>query len=485
MKKQCISIIFCILSVSLFTGIIGCGNDVSSYKSVFAIRGFVYKPVESAVLNAEVFAAKKGLLVTRYKLTDPGYVPVIGATVECDGISQQTDSNGQFVLNLFNQGIKHIIVNTSTSQNAQDYSPVAVQMVASDPNTANQPPDSMKVVPTNITVPNGKKHQFNLNFKQGNNDVDAPPGTITWSVEGGIGVVDPNGLFTATTPGQGKVIAVWDTLSSYSDVRVKGDSEDTGTLHGFVSSGTTMVPGVIIEVDGISEIGITDVNGEYTITEILSGNYDVTAILDNQTVGQEKINIKANQINECNFIITTPITPTASVTVNPNPTNTVSPNPTGTVSPNPTNTVSPNPTGTVSPNPTGTVSPNPTNTVSPNPTNTVSPGPTIAPVFYNISGKYQNSQGTPIPNVRVVLKKGHVSIGDKGVTLAFTDTADGFYSFSNITSGLSYTIDVFSPDDSSFGNIRAHIYLYVAPEETNKVVNITEGTYIYIRSNKN
>ncbi|MEQ8186402.1 MAG: Ig-like domain-containing protein [Candidatus Eremiobacterota bacterium] len=444
MEKQFISIIFCILLISLFTGITGCGNDVPYYKPVIAIRGFVYKPVETAFLNSEAFATRKGLLVTRYTLADPNYVPVIGATIECDGISQQTDSNGQFVLNLFNQGIKNIIVNTSTSQNAQDYSPIVVKMAAADPNTASQPPDSMKVVPPNITVPNGKKHQFNLNFKQGNNDVDTPPGTITWSVEGGIGVVDSNGLFTATTPGQGKVIAVWDTLSSYSDVRVKGDSEDTGTLHGFVSSGTMMVPGVIIEVDGISEIGITDVNGEYTITEILPGNYNVTATLNNQTAGQEKINIKANKINECNFIITTPITPTASVTVKPNP----------------------------------------TNTVSPNPTNTVSPNPTTAPVFYNISGKYQNSQGTPIPNVRLVLKKGHVSIGDKGVTLAFTDTADGFYSFSNITSRLSYTIDVFSPDDSSFGNIRAHIYLYVAPEETNKVVNITEGTYIYIRSNQ-
>ncbi|MEQ8168390.1 MAG: hypothetical protein ABRQ38_05800 [Candidatus Eremiobacterota bacterium] len=49
MKKQFISIIFCILSVSLFTYITGFGNDVSYYKTVFAIGGFVYKPVESAV----------------------------------------------------------------------------------------------------------------------------------------------------------------------------------------------------------------------------------------------------------------------------------------------------------------------------------------------------------------------------------------------------------------------------------------------------
>lgn len=68
--------------------------------------------------------------------------------------------------------------------------------------------------------------------------------SITWSAEGGIGFVDATGLFTATTPGVGRVVARAGTVADTAEVEV-APVEVASDLHALELSvaGGTLLPG--------------------------------------------------------------------------------------------------------------------------------------------------------------------------------------------------------------------------------------------------
>jgi len=305
--------IIILLTLSLFIPFIsGCGGSSTSsinpapivptptepVSPDLSLTGYVYKPVDVITGNDFAGISKNGLIVTDNPLEDGSYEPVNGASVKNQQSTNitQTDSNGKFQMTNISEGELDLIVDPSTSTNGSDYSPVSEKILIVNPNNTTEifPPDELKVVPVKITVPNGKKHQFRTNFKQGNKNVVSPSGVI-WSVEGGIGTVDSYGLFTATTPGTGKVIATWGELTSFSTVRVIKDNSETGNLHGFVKLGADPLEGAIIIVEGISQIGITDFNGEFLISEIAFGTYNVFLYQNDILLDQKQVEIIAGQ----------------------------------------------------------------------------------------------------------------------------------------------------------------------------------------------
>ncbi|MEW6202571.1 MAG: SUMF1/EgtB/PvdO family nonheme iron enzyme [bacterium] len=84
--------------------------------------------------------------------------------------------------------------------------------------TTGNVPASIDVSPATATVLVGATAQFTATPK--NTYGIAITGTVTWSVTGGIGTVNSNGLFTATAAGSGTVVATSETKSDSAAVTV-------------------------------------------------------------------------------------------------------------------------------------------------------------------------------------------------------------------------------------------------------------------------
>lgn len=121
-------------------------------------------------------------------------------------------------------------------------------------------------------------------------------------------------------------------------------------------------------------------------------------------------------------------------------------------SPSPTDFPSPSPTLSTSPSPSRSdvSSPSPTPTPSPSPSPSPSPTSTPPVVFYKISGRVTSASG-PISGVKMRLE------GQK-LTSTTTD-ANGYYTFSRLIAGGSYTVipvgqTSFSPANRSINDLR-------------------------------
>lgn len=79
----------------------------------------------------------------------------------------------------------------------------------------------VEVTPNTVAMAVGQQQQFQARSRKViSNPRDT---TADWGVEGGVGYVDGNGLFTATNAGQGKVRATVDVTSGIGDVVGKAD----------------------------------------------------------------------------------------------------------------------------------------------------------------------------------------------------------------------------------------------------------------------
>jgi hypothetical protein len=75
---------------------------------------------------------------------------------------------------------------------------------------------SITVAPATVEVTVGRQRQFQATGRDDNgNEVDIEP---AWSVTSGIGSIDSSGLFEATQPGQGQVLATWEGIVGTADV---------------------------------------------------------------------------------------------------------------------------------------------------------------------------------------------------------------------------------------------------------------------------
>lgn len=108
----------------------------------------------------------------------------------------------------------------------------------------NTPADSIEITPNAATVSADSSIQFTATgYTEGGTEVD--PGTITWSVVGGIGDISSDGLFEGSAVGPGRIVAV----SSLGPVDTTGTIEvtpgDLATLTVAPDSVTTYVDSIV------------------------------------------------------------------------------------------------------------------------------------------------------------------------------------------------------------------------------------------------
>ncbi len=88
--------------------------------------------------------------------------------------------------------------------------------------------DGMLLSPTNAQVKVGDQVQFTARSLTGNHQPgDAAP--VSWAVKGDIGAIDADGIFTATNPGVGRVVAQFGDTQVTAIVAVAGAA---GAAHG-------------------------------------------------------------------------------------------------------------------------------------------------------------------------------------------------------------------------------------------------------------
>lgn len=78
---------------------------------------------------------------------------------------------------------------------------------------------AMRIEPEEVTLKVGEQVHFQV--------TTTPPANIRpiWSVHGGIGIITPDGLFTATHPGQGRVVARFRRFRAFAQVFVHIEEE--------------------------------------------------------------------------------------------------------------------------------------------------------------------------------------------------------------------------------------------------------------------
>ncbi len=111
---------------------------------------------------------------------------------------------------------------------------------------------------------------------------------VVWTVTGGIGSVDENGLFTASAPGSGMVVALAGDKAGTATVEV---SPRTGAISGTVTNAETGagIPGATVTADG--ETTTTDAYGAYTISGLVAGDYTVTASANGYAQGSVQVTL--------------------------------------------------------------------------------------------------------------------------------------------------------------------------------------------------
>lgn len=189
------------------------------------------------------------------------------------GVSVQAGADGSFVLRRLPAGDiqlavqpgptgaywpTELTVRTQANQTTQ----VVVTLVPQQLGV----PDRVLVQPNQVTLDPGAQQQFIATVWAGPVTVNITP---SWIVEGGVGTIAATGLFTATTAGQGKVIAVAGPARGEAAVTVTGPQPpkiwsafidpqqlpptgglSTFTLHATDGDGITSVQAEVYKPDG-------------------------------------------------------------------------------------------------------------------------------------------------------------------------------------------------------------------------------------------
>lgn len=124
----------------------------------------------------------------------------------------QTDNNGKFTF--ANLGQQQWRVRAKGGQGQQysgemafelrknEQSQVALILAPNFPDSVS----SMALTPPSATMAVNESKAFHVALTTGSGPVTMPP-RVSWAVRGSIGVITPDGVFTAKTPGEGDVIA--------------------------------------------------------------------------------------------------------------------------------------------------------------------------------------------------------------------------------------------------------------------------------------
>ena len=162
--------------------------------------------------------------------------------------------------------------------------------------------ESLTVTPTSITVGINQSKSFSVIGRS----ISGVLVTVapTWSVAGGVGSVSSNGLFTAgASAGEGSVVASYGGVSDSSTITVT----DRCWLEGRVTGGRDPagVENVLVALRDTSYSDRTDSSGNYSISNIPAGSYEVYSQEDHtiyQTSSQE-VTLVSGETTTINYIL--------------------------------------------------------------------------------------------------------------------------------------------------------------------------------------
>ncbi|MEQ8170510.1 MAG: carboxypeptidase-like regulatory domain-containing protein [Candidatus Eremiobacterota bacterium] len=308
-----------------------------------------------------------------------GYGPGSNATVTIAGTSVNTKSDGSFYITGLPAGI-----NTLTVEHPS-YISIIQDVPVADPNANPAQFKDLKITPEKLLSSFGIGGTFQFSACATGNEGTIVIPSVTWSINGDIGNIDSNGIFTAKKAGTGSVKATSGGSSVEVPVTV---TEGTGILYGTVTYNNNPVVNAYVRVDGSSLYTRTDSTGHYSIPSIPATSVTVKAKDEtNKQEGSAQATVPAGGQAEVNIVllqiiptvIPTDIPPTPTITPG-GPTLTPTVTPGGpTLTPTPTMT----PGGpTLTPTPTATSG---VPTLTPTPTSTPTSTPTPPkPVINNV-----------------------------------------------------------------------------------------------------
>lgn len=134
---------------------------------------------------------------------------------------------------------------------------------------------SITVTPNSITVGINQSQQFFATAYDSAGQTLSR--TFTWSVSGGIGSIDSNGLFRAgSLEGTGYVTAVADSISGNATVAVSQKGWISGLITDTDGKRGSYINVILTDMPSIS--ASSDINGNYTLSNVPAGTHEVKTL---------------------------------------------------------------------------------------------------------------------------------------------------------------------------------------------------------------
>lgn len=134
---------------------------------------------------------------------------------------------------------------------------------------------SITVTPNSITVGINQSQQFFATAYDSAGQTLSR--TFTWSVSGGIGSIDSNGLFRAgSLEGTGYVAAVADSISGNATVAVSQKGWISGLIIDTDGKRGSYINVILTDMPSIS--ASSDINGNYTLSNVPAGTHEVKTL---------------------------------------------------------------------------------------------------------------------------------------------------------------------------------------------------------------
>lgn len=160
-------------------------------------------------------------------------IDVDNFVVRSDSINRQGDASSSITIPALQAGVYRFVATMYSGANATGsvvgVAEALIDLCSAQPNpmevnlttTNGSTPDKVVVYVDNLTWKQQQVVQYVASVQAGNDPVFVPQNSVVWSVAGGVGTVDSNGLFTATTTGAGSIVATYQSLIGSAAVTVQ------------------------------------------------------------------------------------------------------------------------------------------------------------------------------------------------------------------------------------------------------------------------
>ena len=165
--------------------------------------------------------------------------------------------------------------------------------------------ESLSIKPSNPTIGINQTQLFTVTAKDTLGFIVYV--TPTWSVSTGIGTISSSGLFTAgASTGEGYVTATYGTTTASTEVTVTDKCWIEGRVRG--TEDAAGVLNILVSLLGTSLSDLTDTSGNYSISGVSAGTYDVRAEDDRpnpiyQAATQEGITVSSGETRTVSFYL--------------------------------------------------------------------------------------------------------------------------------------------------------------------------------------